>query len=227
MLAMVWFPLSLAAAPPIAAEQQVRVFQLHFRPAREAALLVEPMLSTEGSVLIQPGINAITVRDSAEVLKDVAAALAGWDVASANYEVRVRVLLASTTPPTPGPAAPLISGIGDELQRLFRFTSYRELDTLAVTAADGSAVEANVSDSYHIRFNVRAVPQDSERVQLAQLEFARRVSREGEDAETLQPMIRTTVTLRVGHTFVLGAARSEAANRALVLVLWAQKEAAP
>lgn len=216
----------MAAAPWLAsaaADQQVRVFQLHFRPAREAALLVEPLLSTEGSVLLQPKLNAITVRDSAAVLERVAAAVAAWDVAPPSYTIRLRVLLASTTPPTPGPAAPLISGVGSELQQLFRFTSYSELDTLVVTAADGSTVEAAVADRYHVRFTVRAVPQDAERLQLAQLEFTRRVAADG-GAERLQPLLRTTLTLRAGQTFVLGAARSEEANRALVLVLLAERE---
>ncbi len=211
-----WFPAA-------AADQQVRVFQLHFRPAREAALLVEPLLSAEGSLLLQPKLNAITVRDSAAVLERVAVALAAWDVAPANYTIRLRVLLASTTPPTPGPAAPLISGVGSELQQLFRFTSYSELDTLVVTAADGSTVEAAVADRYHIRFAVRAVPQDAERLQLAQLEFTRRVAVDG-GAEKLQPLLRTTLSLRTGQTFVLGAARSEEANRALVLVVLAERE---
>jgi len=109
----------MAAAPWLvaASDQQVRVFQLHFRPAREAALLVEPLLSPEGSVLLQPKLNAITVRDTTAVLERIAAAVATWDVAAPNYTIRLRVLLASTTPPTPGPAAPLISGVGSELQR--------------------------------------------------------------------------------------------------------------
>jgi len=216
----------MAAVPwstAVALEQQVRVFQLHFRPAREAALLVEPLLSAEGSLLIQPKLNAITVRDSAAVLERVAAAVAAWDVAPTNYTIRLRVLLASTTPPTPGPAAPLISGVGSELQQLFRFTSYSELDTLLVTAADGATVEAGVADRYHIRFAVRAVPQDAERLQLAQLEFTRRVAAEG-GAEKLQPLLRTTLTVRTGQPFVLGAAGSEEANRALVLVVLAERE---
>ena len=215
-----------AAVPWLASsagEQQVRVFQLHFRPAREAALLIEPLLSAQGSVLLQPKLNAVTVRDNVAVLERVAAALAAWDVALPNYTVRLRVLLASTSPPTPGPAAPLISGVGSELQQLFRFTSYSELDTLVVTAADGATVEAAVADRYHVRFTVRAVPQDAERLQLAQLEFTRRVAADG-GAAKLQPLLRTTLSLRVGQTLVLGAARSEEANRALVLVLLAERE---
>ena len=132
--------LALAAGSALAADQELRVFQLHFRPAREAAVLVEPLLSPGGSVLLQPSLNSITVRDTPEVLRRVAEALASWDVAPISYKVRVRVLLASTDSPPPGKAAPLISGIGAELTKLFHFTDYQEVATLHVTASEGSAV---------------------------------------------------------------------------------------
>jgi type II secretory pathway component GspD/PulD (secretin) len=104
--------LSLAAVGAAAADQELRVFQLHFKTARDAAVLVEPILSPGGSVLLQPSLNSITVRDTPEVLRRVSEALANWDVAPASYRIRVRVLLASTDPPPPGKAGPLIEGIG-------------------------------------------------------------------------------------------------------------------
>jgi hypothetical protein len=215
--------LALAAGSALAAEQELRVFQLHFRPARDAAALVEPLLSPGGSVLLQPSLNAVTVRDNPEVLKRVAEALTSWDVAPASYRVRVRVLLASTDPPPPGRAAPLISGISAELSKLFRFTDYQEVATLQVTAADGSLVEMAAGERYHLRFTVRGVAQDPERVQLAQLQLARR-DRGGDNVEVLRPLVRATVTLLLKQPSVLGGARAENANQALFLVLWAERE---
>jgi len=215
--------LALAAGSALAADQELRVFQLHFRPAREAAVLVEPLLSPGGSVLLQPSLNSITVRDNPEVLRRVAEALASWDVAPISYKVRVRVLLASTDSPPPGKAAPLISGIGAELTKLFHFTDYREVATLQVTAADGSVVEVAAGDRYHLRFAVRGVAQDPERVQLAQLQLARR-DRGPDNAEVLRPLMRATVTLLMKQPSVLGGARAENANQALFLVLWAERE---
>lgn len=215
--------LALAAGSTLAAEQELRVFQLHFRQARDAAALVEPLLSPGGSVLLQPSLNAVTVRDDTEVLKRVAEALASWDVAPASYRVRIRVLLASTEPAPPGRAAPLISGISAELSKLFRFTDYQEVGTLQVTAADGSLVEMATGERYHLRFTVRGVAQDPERVQLAQLQLARR-DRGGDNLEVLRPLVRATVTLLLKQPSVLGGARAENANQALFLVLWAERE---
>ena len=218
--------LVVTAATALAADQELRVFQLHFRPARDAAALVEPLLSADGSVLLQPSLNAITVRDSAAVLERVARALASWDVAPAAYKVRIRLLLANTDPQPPGQPAPLIEGIGSELRQLFHFTNYQEVATLQVTASDGSVVELAAGDRYHLRFTVRGVPQDPDRVQLAQLQLSRR-DRGANDVETLHPLVRATVTLLVKQPSVLGGARSENANQALFLVLWAEREEKP
>ncbi len=218
--------LALVAGSAFAADQELRVFQLHFRPAREAAALVEPLLSADGSVLLQPGVNSITVRDTPAVLKQVAEALADWDVAPLSYKVRVRVLLASMEPPQPGKASPLISGIGAEISKLFHFTDYQEVATLQVTAAEGSVVELAAGERYHLRFTVKGVAQDPERVQLAQLQFARR--EQGADgAEVLHPLLRATVTLQLKQPSVVGGARAENANQALFLVLWAEREEKP
>jgi hypothetical protein len=218
--------LVLAAGSALAAEQELRVFQLHFRPAREAAALVEPLLSAEGSVLLQPSLNSITVRDTPEVLKRVAEALASWDVAPLSYRVRVRVLLASMDPPQPGKASPLISGIGAEISKLFHFTDYQEVATLQVTASEGSAVELAAGERYHLRFTVKGVAQDPERVQLAQLQLARR-DQGADSSEALHPLLRATVTLLLKQPSVVGGARAENANQALFLVLWAEREEKP
>jgi hypothetical protein len=216
----------LVAGSALAADQSLRVFKMHFRPANEATALVEPLLSTEGSVLLQPGLNAITVRDTPEVLARVAEALAKWDVTPPVYKVRVRVFLASReSRPAEGPT-PAIPELGERLHQLFPFTNYQEVATVQVTATDGSTVEAAAGERYHLRFVVRSVPQDSERVQLAQLELTRR-ERGKDNAEVLRPLVRSTVTLLMKQHSVLGSASAEDAHKALFLVLLAERAEKP
>ena len=81
-----------------------------------------------------------------------------------------------------------------------------------------------VGDRYHLRFTVRGVTQDPNRVQLAQLQPARR-DRGPDNVEVLHPLMRATVTLLMDQPSVLGGARAEDANEALFLVLWAEREA--
>jgi hypothetical protein len=216
----------LAAGSVLAADQNLRVFKMRFRPAREASVLVEPLLSAEGSVLLQPGLNAITVRDTPEVLGRVAEALAKWDVAPRSYRLRIRVFLASRGAPPTGTPAPPIPELGERLSQLFPFTSYEEVASVQITAADGSRVETAAGDRYMLRVSVRSVPQDPDRVQLAPLELTRRD--QGKDhAEVLRPLVRSTVTLLLRQHSVLGSARSEDARKALFLVLLAEPAEKP
>jgi hypothetical protein len=216
----------LIAGTVLAAEPEVRVFQLHFRAVREAADLIEPLLSADGSILLQPKISSVTVRDNAEVLARVTQALASWDVPPLSYRVRVRLLLATTEAPDRGRAAPMIAGVGAEITKLFHFTEYQDVATVQVTAAEGSAVELAAGDRYNVRFTVRGVSQDPDRIQLAQLQLARR-DRSSEGQETLQPLLRATVPLQMKQASVLGGMRSENAKEALFLILWAEREERP
>ena len=216
----------LAAGSVLAADQSLRVFKLHFRPAHEAAALVEPLLSAEGSVLLQPRLNAITVRDAPEVLGRVADVLAKWDVAPQTYKLRVWVFVASRGPRPPERPPFPIPELGERLYQLFPFTNYEEVGSVQVTAADGSSVETATGDRYQLRFLVRSVPQDPERVQLAQLEFTRR-DRGTDNAEVLRPLVRSTVSLLLRQHSVIGSARSEDAHKALFLILFAERAEKP
>lgn len=212
----------LAAASWAQAVQEVRVFQLRFKPAREAAAVVEPLLSPEGSLLIQPKSNTLTVRDTPAVQRRVAEALASFDVPPETFKIRVRFILASTAPPTPGPASPLIEGVGRELAEVFRFTSYQELDTLVLAASEGATVEAQAAGKYYLKFQVKGASGQRDRVQLSGFELYRK-SRNPEGGETLRLQLKTSLSLHLGQTTILGAARSESANQALVLVFWAER----
>lgn len=220
----VWLAAAVVAVSSVAAsDQEVRVFQLRFRTALEAAALVEPLLSDHGSLVLPRNVNAITVRDNPTVLRRVADALAGWDVAPESYRIRIRLLMASTPTPAPGRAGPLIEGMGADMSRVLGFTSYQEIDTLQVTASDGAVVEATAGERYHLRFMVRSVAHDAERIHLNQFELSRRQpTTEGRDR--LQVLMRTAMSLKEDQEVVVALARSEAANRGLILVVWAQRE---
>ena len=216
----------LAAGSVLAADQNLRVFKLHYRPAHDAASVVEPLLSSEGSVLLQPGLNAITVRDAPAVLERVAQALAAWDVAPQTYTLHIRVFLASRETRAPAPTPTPVPDLGERFFQLFPYTSYEEVASFRVTAADGSRVETAGSDRYLLRFVVRGVPQSPERVQLAGLELMRREQGAGGD-EVLKPLVHSTVTLLLKQHSVIGSARSEGANRAVFLVFFAERAGKP
>ncbi len=217
------FAIVSAAVAATGEAREVKAFPVRFRPVHEAAALIEPLISADGSFTIQPKFNLITVQDEPDVLEKVAKLLAEWDVPPQSYRVRIRVLLGTTVPPTPGPPGPLISGLGADLAKVFHYTSYQEVETIQITATEGTAVEALAGGRYHLHFVLRALPGDPDRLQFAQFEVSRKEQGVAE-AEVLRSLLRTTVSLQIGQTVIVAAARSETASQGLILVLWAARE---
>lgn len=212
-----------ALAAPAGAD--VRAFQCRFRQAREAAAVAGPLLSEEGSLEIQSKQNTVVVRDTPEVLKRVADALAVWDTAPATFHVRLRMIMGSTELSTARPAQRL-QGFGEELVRLFNFGSYEEIDTLDLKTSDGSTLETSIGKIYRLRMTLHRVEGDANRIQIAPFELTRREGRD-KGLEVVRPILRSTVSLLAGQTGILIASRSEAAKRALIVVLAAEREATP
>ncbi|MGV8041144.1 MAG: secretin N-terminal domain-containing protein [Thermoanaerobaculaceae bacterium] len=207
------------------ADLEDRVVQLRHRPAREAAAMVEPMLSPLGSVLIQPGSNTVTVRDRPEIAQRIAEALTAWDIVRQDYRVRVRLLMASTAPLKPGQAAAKLDGFGAELTGLFRWSGFEEIDAFEIQAREGVSVESKAARGYTLRFELRTVLGEPQRVQLAPCEIAR-IEGQEQGIGLQRRLHRSNVSLQLGQTFILVTARSEEAKKALVVILGADRETA-
>jgi len=211
---------TLAAA--VAAAVEERVFQLRFRSASNALAVVEPLLSPAGTVLLQPRANTLVVRDDRKVIDKAALALALWDQAPFTYRVRVKLYVASTAKDTGSVASDPAPELGAEFAQLFHFTSYQALDDLEFVSQEGSSVEASAGERYILRFTLRTQPGDPERVVLGPFELTRRHG--NATPAPARPLLRSTVSLRVGQTAVVAAARSEQASRVLLLVVTATRE---
>jgi hypothetical protein len=208
--------------PAFASDLEVRVFDLHFRAVRDAAVIIEPLLSSEGTILLHPRQNSLTVRDRPEALKRVSEAILRWDMHPASYRLRLSLLLASRLDVATQCRDPLLKEVSEGLQKLFGFHSCEEVDTLRVTAADGNVVESTTgTGEYYVRFLLHASPEDANRVQLSQFEVSRRDGPSG--VQTMRPLLsQATVSLLVGQTSILGFSREERAAKALIMVLVAE-----
>ena len=82
-------PAAAATPEPTAAPDVVRAFRLRHRKADAAFLVVRPLLTRRGSIVLQPGIDTLTVRDSGAAVERVATAIeAGYRLVDTaeNYE---------------------------------------------------------------------------------------------------------------------------------------------
>lgn len=216
--------LLVLTAPALADGPVSRLFTLKHRPAREAVSVVEPLLSPEGSVLMRPRDNSLTVVDDAATVARIAEAIARFDAAPASFKVRVRLVRASTQPPGPGAVKADLSGLPSGL---LPYTSFREVGSFQTETAQGGFVNASVGEPYVVSFGVQTAAGEVERVQLVRFELGRR---EGSSVlpgvENVRPLLRSTVSLLIGQTFVMVATPSEASGEALLLLIVAERAGA-
>jgi len=217
--------LAFVLAGTARAAVEERAFQLRYRSAADAVSVVEPLLSPEGSVMLQPRANTVVIRDVGSVIDKVAVTLRVWDHVPFNFRVRVKFFLASTSMPTGTASTAAPVELGPNFGQLFHFRSYTPLDDLQFVSPDGSSVEANVGERYVLRFTLRTQPSDQERLILSPLELLSRAG--AATPPPSRPLLRSTVSLRVGQTAVLAAAHSERAKEVLLVVVTAAREGNP
>lgn len=211
---------STAAPPPSPEPDVVRVFTLRHRKAEEAFLVVRPLLTPRGSLVLQPALNALTVRDAGGAVELAARAVESFDVPPRAFAVSVALLRATTAPAqkaAPTPVAEQIRAVGARLRRLFSFTDYTPLDEVVLQGLEGEQVSWNLGGSHRIDFLLEAGNGD-EIVRLRNLVLVR-VRRDEKGRETVRDVARTTINLKTREPFVLGVGREEAGSAALFLVL--------
>ena len=217
--------LAAGAAPavstaPTPEPDVVRVFTLKHRKAEEVFLLVRPLLTARGSIVVQPGLNALTVRDAPAVVERTARAVEQFDVPPRGYSVSVALLRATTGPSprtSPTPVAEQIRGVGARLRKLFSFTDYAPIDEVVLQGLEGDPVSWSLGGSYRIDFLLEA-GSGGEVVRLRNLVLSK-VRRDEKGRETTSDVARTSVNLRLREPFVLGVGREEGGAAALFLVL--------
>ena len=211
-----------APAQPPAAGSELATWSrtLLHQPVAEAVALVYPLLSDDGRVEVRPGDNALVVRDLPAVVARVAALLDDFDHPALGVDLEVRIVGAG--PDGESGAAP--SGLPPELvarlKELLRFSSYRLMAAARLAVAEGSEVSRRLGDEYRVDFRMGRLEADR-RIKLHGFRIFR-----GAEREEPKPLIHTNINLRLDQPMVLGLARTEASERALMVVLNCSRPAA-
>jgi hypothetical protein len=208
-----------AGAPPVVV---VRVFTLKHRSADEALVVVKPILSAAGSVMLEPRTNELTVRDTAASVERAEQAIAAYDVPLRGVDVAVTLLKASSDPKSAGKpekadVSEEIRGIGEKLKKLFNVTDFTRLDSVVMRGTEGQRLAYVIGGSYRLQFLLDP-SHDSKRMQLKDLSLER-VRREG-GRETYGEILRTSINVNMGQPYILGVSKDEAAQGALFLVIF-------
>jgi len=209
-----------ATETPVPEPDVVRVLKLRHRRAEEAFLLVRPLLTARGSVVLAPARNTLTVRDVSRAVEQAARTVEEFDVPPRSIAVSVALLRASSEPAArtaPTPVAETIRGVGARLRKLFSYTEYTPLDEVVLQGVEGDPVSWNLGGSHRIEFRLEP-GDDPDVVRLRNLVLSR-VRRDEKGRESVRDVARTSVNLKVREPFVIGVGREEGGAAALFLVL--------
>ncbi len=211
----------LVASPCRAETAVVRVITLKYRNADEAAVAVRPLLTLDGTLMIQPRLNTLTIRDLPRAVEKAVQAIAAFDLPPRERSIAVTLLRAGTgtgSEKEKTPQSEEMKVVGERLRKLFNFTDYATLDSVVVQSAEGEKVAYPISADYRIEFFLE--PSGGEDlVRLKNLSLSRVKRQNGQ--ETRREILRTSINVPPGQSYVLGIGKDESAQAALFLVFHA------
>jgi hypothetical protein len=201
--------------PPLA----THAYTLRHQPAAEALALVRPLLSPRGSVELQPRNNTLVIRDSLAAVGRIVAQLRAFDHPARLLRLEILVLEA-------GPAggdfdvlaspeelpAELLRG----LRALFKYEAYRLLARANLEAREGEQVAHEFTQGFRVDFRLGTLLAN-QRVKLHDFRMRRSPGRAG--GQPGSQLIHTNLNLGLAQPFILGLARDEASQRALLVGL--------
>jgi Bacterial type II/III secretion system short domain len=204
---------AFADAADVGRTLTAKTFVFKHKQADKAANVIKGMLSAEGSMSIQPTANSLVVTDLPANMKKIAAALATFDAPAQALQLSIRLVSASRG--AEGKVDPALADVASKLA-LFR---YNVLESIGGAQANGTEGQPGVVtiDGYRADFRFGEYDPASDSVQVVDFKLFRA------EGDQLAPMLKTTLNLKLGQTVIIGAAKQPQSQRALMIVVTAQR----
>lgn len=205
---------ALADAADVGKSLSVRTFQFKHKQADKAAAIIKSLLSAEGSMAIQPATNSLVVTDDPVNLRDIAEALAKFDASPQPFQLTVRLISAGRG----GKATRFPDELKDLESKLalLRYDSVESLGSAQVEGKEGEPGLVNLA-TYRANFKFGEYDPASDTISIADFQLSRL------NGDQLAPMMKTTLNLKLGQTFIMGVTRQPDSQRALMMVLSARR----
>jgi hypothetical protein len=224
LVVLVVLSVLLAVARAVPAQEQgrkgglvVRVLTPKFRTIEEMMTVVQPLLSDEGSILIQTRPLSLTVKDRESVVERIAKAVEAADLPPRALGLSVSLLRAG-----PGHGSekgrketPQMAVVGERLKKLFGFESYTVIESVNFLGVEGNGAGFPMGRSFRLDFRLDRSFGNST-VRLKDLVLSR--LREEGKKPGWKDLLRTSINVPIGEPFVLGVGKDESATGALFLV---------
>jgi hypothetical protein len=204
---------AFADAAELGKSLTVRTFQFKHKEANKAAGVIAPLMSPEGSMSIQPSANSLVVTDLPANLKKIAAALGQFDKAPQALTLSIRLVSASK-----GEEARVDPSLTDVASKL-ALLRYNVLESLGAADVAGQEGEGGLIDLGGHRADFRFGEYDpaSDSVKVNDFKLSRLAG------DQLDPLLKTTLNLKLGQTVIIGATRQPQSQRALMIVVTAKR----
>jgi hypothetical protein len=222
MLSMMLALSGAAFAEPATADGKaalaVRSFSFKFKQADKAAAAIKPLLSKEGSMSIQPSTNSLVVTDRAENMKAVAKLIGDFDKEPQSFRLSVRIVAASRLEGNPK--------IPDDLKDVARklailpYNSFESVGEATVQGKEGDPGLFDMATGYRADFKFGEYDPASDSIAVKDLQIGKLT---GAQKDQLTSLLKTTLNLTIGQTYILGAAKGPQSQRALMIVLVARR----
>lgn len=196
----------------------VRVFRVEFAKVSEISAAIQPMLSEDGSVMVQPAKGRLTVRDRADVMTAISEAVERLDQKPQPFRLHVELLEGSTVPILAAEG----HEVGQRLKQMFPFKYYRELGSVDLAGVTGDEISVELNEGFRISVLVMdyqleptafGIPAQTFRLDLHPLVLERVVS------DGTKEVLRTRVALSRNQEVVIGAGETEESEQGLVLIV--------
>lgn len=198
-------------------ELQLHAHELRYQTVREAAALVYPLLSEDGTLDVQKEANTLVIRERPEYLERIVRLLRDFDHPALPLELDVQIVRAgpesSAQVAGARSATPLPVELGNRLRELFRYESYVVQAGAALETLEGEVVTMDLADLYGLRLKVGPVIS-RRNIKLQGFRLVRRA-----DGEDVAELIHTNLNLELDEPFILGLSRTEASPDALMVVI--------
>ncbi len=236
MLALLALPGSIPAADAPSPDSALvaRSYEVRHRNLSDAADVVSPVLSSEGSLKLQPRSRTLVVEDHPSVLRRVDELLSEFDLPPRNVEVTLTLLLGSDVREPRVPVAGAgpreisreVRGVSETLGDFTKWTNYELLGSQSLTGSEGRSVTARLSDEYRVTLTIETVEAPSSKAPQGVISFGslvlQRITRNDTGEERADEVYSTAIQLHVGKLLMVGAARSPESRRALFLAIKAK-----
>ena len=205
-------------AQPAAGEEKslsVYTYQFKHKVAEKAAAAIKTLVSTEGTVSIQPATNSIVITDRAANLRSISAALAKYDAPAQPVKLNVRLATATRQPAT-ATIPESLKDIAPKLE-IMRYNALESLGTVNVETKEGEPALIELSGGYRADFKVGEYDPASDTIQLSEFKLAKL------QGDQLTQVYKTTLNVKIGQTLIIGATRDPQSQKALIVVVSAKR----